>query len=127
MSKLEATAPATAPARRPRGKPDPSEAIRRVRVMQLLAMQGLLAALLLGLAFLTRDDPRTAVLLAWTLVVPAGFAYVYATAYQRHERVKKEGAWTKEWAKKQDARGYALLATVFAVWIAGALAILALV
>jgi uncharacterized integral membrane protein len=114
MSSLEAP-------RRPKGKPDPAVAIRKVRVAQLLAMQGLLTVLLLFLAFLSREDRLTSVLMAWTIVVPLGFAYVYGTAYRRHENAKRTGAWTKEWDKKETTRGYSLLGVVFGVWVAGVL------
>lgn len=122
MSSLEAP-----PARpRPKGKPDPAEAIRKVRVAQLLAMQGLLLVLLLFLAFLAREDKLTSALMAWTVIVPLGFAYVYGTAYLRHEKAKREGARSKEWDRKETTRGYSLLGVVFGVWIAGVLLALVL-
>lgn len=110
----------------PRGKPDPGAAARRVRVMQLLVMQGVLAVLLLGLAFLSRDDPRTLALCLWTLLVPAGFAYAYGSANARHDRARRDGTWTKEWEKKETSRGFSILAGVGVLWVAGALLVLAL-
>lgn len=111
---------------RPKGKPDPSGGLRRARVVQLLATQALLAALILGMAFLSRDDLRTTALMLWTLLVPLGFAFTYGTAYRRHEEALREGRWSREWEKKEATRGYSLLGGVFAAWIAGVLAILAL-
>ena len=117
MSSREAS-----PARpRPKGKPDPAEAVRKVRVMQLVAMQGLLLVLLLFLAWLSREDRLTSALMAWTVVVPLGFAYVYGTAYLRHEKAVREGARSKDWDKRETTRGYSLLGVVFGVWIAGVL------
>lgn len=110
---------------KPKGKPDPAEAVRKVRVVQLVAMQGLFGALLGGLAFLSRGDVRTMALCLWTLVVPACFAYVYWTAYRRHERALADRTWTKDWAKAQDRRNYSALGGVFVAWIAGVLGILA--
>ena len=111
---------------RPKGKPDPAAGMRRARVMQLLLMQALLAGTLVLLAFFMRGETRAMALLLWTLLVPAGFAYTYGTAFQRYERAKREGTWTKDWDQKETRRGYSLLALVFGLWIAGALAIMAL-
>ena len=111
---------------RPKGKPDPAGAMRRHRVMQLLMMQGVLAVMLVMLAVLMRGTPRSSILLLWTLLVPAGFAYTYGTAFARHEKARKEGTWSKEWDKRETTRGYSLLAGVFGLWIVGALAIFAL-
>lgn len=112
---------------RPKGKPDPAAAMRRGRVMQLLVMQGVLATMLVVLAVLMRGTPRSSILLLWTLLVPAGFSYAYASAFTRHAKARKEGTWSKEWDKKETTRGYSILGIVFGVWIAGAFAILALV
>lgn len=111
---------------RPRGKSLPEEGVRRARVMQLVATQGLMALLLAGMAYLARHERETMLLFLWTLLVPLGFAGVYGDAYLRYERARREGAWSREWDKKETTRGYALLGGVFAVWVAGALAILAL-
>lgn len=111
---------------RPKGKPDPAEGVRRVRVIQLLATQAMLAALFVLMAFLSHHEPVHLALWLWTLLVPAGFSFAYGSAYLRHERARREGTWTKEWSRKEDARGYGILGIVFTLWIAGVLAILVL-
>jgi hypothetical protein len=95
--------------------------------MQLLVMQGVIALLLLGMALLARDDPRTLALCLWALVVPAGFAYGFGSANARHDKARREGTWTKEWEKKENRRGVSILTAVGVLFVAGALAILALV
>ena len=109
-----------------KGKADPAAGVQRLRVMQLLLMQGVLALLLLGMAFVSRDDPSTMALFLWTLLVPAGFGFVYGRAYQRQEKARREGLWSRDWDKKETTRGYSALGGVFLLWIVGVLAILVL-
>ena len=94
-----------------------------MRVMQSLVMQGVIAVILLAMAWLSRDEPRWLVLYLVTLVVPVGWAYVVWSALQREEKARAEGRWTKELAASEAKRGRGMLGALFLAWIVLALAI----
>ena len=97
---------------------------RAMRLMLNLAMQAALLLVLLAAGAFGEGQARW--LYLWAAVVPAGFAAVYVMAVRRGERVRADGAWTPAWEKAEARRGYAWLALVGAVFVAGALAILGL-
>ena len=99
---------------------------RRLRVYQSLVMQGIIAAILLGMAWFSRDEPRWLALYAVTLLVPAGWSYVLWNALQREEKARDEGRWTKEMAASERKRGQGMLGALFLGWVAVALAIVLL-
>lgn len=101
-------------------------AARRQRLMISLTTQSLLFLALLVAAFFARGDTLSLRLYLWAALVPIGFAVTYVLAFQRAERVRAAGEWTPEWEAAQGRRGYAWLGVIFAVWIAGSIAILSL-
>ncbi|HWH08574.1 MAG TPA: hypothetical protein VNX21_05190 [Candidatus Thermoplasmatota archaeon] len=97
---------------------------RSLRLLLSLAMQAALLLVLLVAAALAQGQARW--LYLWAAVVPAGFSVVYVMAFRRGERVRREGAWTPAWEAAESRRNYAWLGVVGALFVAGALGILAL-
>ena len=99
---------------------------RRLRVMHSLIMQGVIAVVLLGMAWFSRGEPRWLTLYLATLIVPAGWAYTVWTALGREETARREGRWTKELAAREATRGRGMLGGLLLVWVVVALAIVLL-
>lgn len=102
---------------------DPDRGPRRLRVMQSLVMQGIIALVLLGMAWFSRDETRWLALYLVTLVVPVGWALVLWNALGREEKARDAGSWTKEMAASERKRGQGMLGILFVGWVVVALAI----
>lgn len=92
-----------------------------------LVLQGVFLVLLLGAAFLARDEARSMWLYVWTGVIPVGFGVVYFLAWRRRERVRAERRWTLAWEKAEAKRAYLGLGGVLLVWAVGLVLVFALV
>lgn len=99
---------------------------RRYRVMYTLFMQGVIAVFLVILMVFSRGDLRTLLLLVATLVVPAGWAYAIWTAWTREEAARRERRFDAALAKKERARGTAIMGVSVLVWVALGVAIFVL-
>ena len=99
---------------------------RRLRVMHALIMQGVIAVVLLGMIWFSRDQPRWIALYVATLIVPAGWSFTLWTALSREESARREGRWTKEMAASEAKRGRAMLGGLFLAWVVIAIAIVLL-
>lgn len=99
---------------------------RRLRVMQSLVMQGIIALILLAMAYFSRDDGKWLWLYLVTLIVPIGWSAVLWDALQREDKARAEGRWTKETAASERKRGQGLLGALFLGWVVIALAIVLL-
>ena len=99
---------------------------RRLRVMQSLIMQAIIALILLAMAFLSRDETRWLILYLATLIVPVGWGLVLWNALRREENARDEGRWTKEMAASERKRGQGMLGALFLGWVVIALCIVLL-
>lgn len=97
-----------------------------MRVYQSLVMQGLIAMILLAMAWFSRSEPRWLALYLVTLLVPAGWTLVLWDALRREETARDEGRWSKEMATRERKRGQGLLGALFLAWVIVALAIVLL-
>lgn len=95
--------------------------------MSVLMMQGLIAVLLLGLAYLTRSDPQTAWIYLATLVVPVAWAGAIWGAFTRGEAARQDGSWTKDFDRKERNRTYAVMGGAILLWAIAASIIVRLV
>lgn len=86
--------------------------------MSVLMMQGLVAVLLVGLAYLSRSDAQMARIYLASILIPVGWTGAIWTAFTRGEAARREGTWTKEWDAKERNRTYGIMGGVIAVWIA---------
>ena len=83
----------------------------------MLFMQGVIAAFLLLLAWFSRDDLRSLVVMLGTLVVPAGWSYATWSAWKREESARREGRFDAAFGKKERARGAAVMGASVGAWI----------
>lgn len=98
---------------------------RKMRFLQSMVMQVLLALVLAAMAWFSRDEPRTMMLYLWALLIPVGFGVVFFVAHQRGERVRREKTWTAAWEKAEAKRVFGWLGFTVIAWVAGVAAILA--
>jgi len=107
----------TSSKRPPRDKFGPS---RDVRVVQTLAMQGLLAAALLLMAWLSRAEPKRMGLYLLTLVIPAAWSLVAWRSHKAIEAARQDGSWSAAWEKAQTKKAMGALGAVFFLWVVAA-------
>lgn len=98
---------------------DAGAGVRRAKVLQLLAMQGLIVLVVIGFALASRDEPRTFGLSLWTLVVPVAFGLSYWSAYSQGEAARRGKTWTPEAQAAIGKRLAGRLGLTLMAWIAG--------
>lgn len=91
---------------------------RRFRAMYLLFMQGVIVVFLAILAWFSRGDTRALLLLVGTLVVPIGWSYAVWSAWQREEAARAERRFDAAFAKRERARGTAIMGVSMVAWVA---------
>lgn len=99
-------------------KRDKGAGARRARVVQVLVMQAGLSAILVALAFFSRDEPRNFWLNLATLLVPIGWGYAVWNAYQRDEAARRAGTWSVGWASAERKRSLGILGIILVAWVA---------
>lgn len=82
-------------------------------------MQLGVVAILLLMAFLSRNDPLFLGFYLWSLVVPAGIGYAF---WQGQKRVDRSTAPLREAERAEGKRALSLVAGVLLLWIAGLVA-----
>lgn len=100
---------------------DVGRGIRKARVVQVLFLQGILAAGILYFVVLSTGRARWLTL--WTLVVPIGFAATYWLAYTAGERTRSANTWTPQSEVAEGRRLVRRLGATIMAWIAGAAAV----
>lgn len=86
--------------------------------MQGVLLQGLLALLLLGMAFFSLDDPRYFAAYLWSLVIPAGVSFIFLRALRRTEALSREDA--EAGGERREAKNaLSMLGALFLVWVVG--------
>jgi hypothetical protein len=86
----------------------------------MLAIQLACVLLLVAVAFLVPEAPTR--LFLWATLLPLAFGAAFARAYARGERVRKEGAWSVAWERKEARRTYQALGAVVLGWALGMVA-----
>lgn len=95
--------------------------MRRALVAQGLAVQAGLAAVLLLMAFLSRDDPRFLAAYLWSLVIPVSVTIGFWRANRRVEAATVDDAPKVERAEGKRALG--VMGATLVVWVLGLAAI----
>lgn len=88
---------------------------RRLQVAQAALLQGMLVVLLLGLAFVYRDDLEAALLCLAFAIVPAAWGFAIWDAQKRDAAARANGTWTREADEVLKRRTYGILATSMVV------------
>lgn len=91
--------------------------------MQGVLFQGGLAVMLVVMALLSRDEPKFFAAYLWSLVAPAGIAYVFLNAHKRTLALPPESA--REGEKAETKRAFSAIGGVIVLWVVG-LAVIAL-
>lgn len=89
-------------------------------------LQGMLAVLLVGMAFFSLDDPTFLTAYLWSLVIPVGVTFTFLGALRRTERLTREEA-EAGGEKRESKRALSTLGALFLVWVLGLMAIVFLV
>ena len=95
--------------------------------MYLILMQGVIAIVLAFLVWTSRADRQAMLVYACALLVPVGWAYATWSAWQRDEAARREGRFDRAFARKEQQRGYAIMAVSLVAAVALAMLVVVLV
>jgi hypothetical protein len=116
----------TAPGTRGRtgntSRPRKGAGVRRALLAQGLVVQGGLAAILLLMAFLSRDEPRFLAMYLWSLVIPASVTVAFWQGHKRVEALPKDAA--AEGERREGKRALGIMGASVVVWAIGVALIL---
>lgn len=97
-------------------------ALNRSLIMQGLLLQGLLALLLVGMAFFSLDDPTFLAAYLWSLVIPVGVSATFLRALRRTEALTREQI-EAGGERRESKNALSLLGAIFLVWVLGLMVI----